>query len=53
MQERAPITTVDDLATVGELAKALNALGATPADLSAIFQRLKDSGALHAEIVFK
>jgi len=53
MDERAPITTVDDLATVGDLAKALNALGATPADLSAIFQHLKASGALHAELVFK
>lgn len=53
IEERSPITTVDNLATVDELAKALNALGATPADLSAIFQRLKDSGALHAELVFR
>lgn len=37
--------------TVAELARALNALGATPRDLIAIFQALKLAGALHAEIV--
>lgn len=37
--------------TVAELARALNALGATPRDLISIFQALKQAGALHAEIV--
>lgn len=37
--------------TVGELIKALNALGVTPKDLISILQALKTSGALKAEIV--
>lgn len=37
--------------TVAELARILNALGVTPRDLIAIFQALKHSGALHAELV--
>ena len=37
--------------TVAELARILNALGASPRDLIAIFQALKQSGALHAELI--
>jgi flagellar P-ring protein precursor FlgI len=37
-------TTVDDLVT------ALNAVGATPKDLIAIFQALNAAGALHGEL---
>jgi flagellar P-ring protein precursor FlgI len=37
--------------TLGELVKALNALGATPRDLISIFQALKKAGALNAELV--
>lgn len=37
--------------TVSELVRVLNALGATPRDLIAIFQGLQRSGALHAELV--
>jgi flagellar P-ring protein precursor FlgI len=33
------------------MAKILNAIGATPRDLIAIFQAIKASGALHAELV--
>lgn len=46
------VRVIDEPATVGELARALNALGATPRDLSAIFQALKSNGALHAELEF-
>jgi flagellar P-ring protein precursor FlgI len=38
-------------ATVADVARALNALGATPRDLISIFQNLKQAGALHAELV--
>lgn len=38
-------------ATIGELAKALNALGVTPKDLIAILQAIKASGSLKAELV--
>jgi len=48
-----PVTMIDEQATVGDLAQALNALGVTPRDLSSIFQMLKESGALHAELQIK
>jgi flagellar P-ring protein precursor FlgI len=38
--------------TVGDLARALNALGAAPRDLIAIFEALDKLGALHAKLVF-
>lgn len=37
--------------TVDELANALNALGARPRDLVAIFEAIQRAGALHAELV--
>ncbi len=37
--------------SVGEIANALNAIGATPRDLIAIFQAIKASGSLHGELV--
>jgi len=37
--------------TVSELAKTLNAIGATPRDLIAIFNALKKAGALQAKLV--
>lgn len=36
--------------TLGDVVRALNAIGATPKDLSAIFQSMKASGALQAEL---
>ena len=37
--------------SIGEIATALNAIGATPRDLIAIFQAIKASGSLQGEIV--
>lgn len=47
------VTEVKPNVTVGDLAFALNTLGVAPRDLSSIFQQLKESGALHAELEFK
>lgn len=47
------VTEVKPNVTVGDLAFGLNALGVAPRDLSSIFQQLKESGALHAELEFK
>lgn len=47
------VTEVNPNVTVGDLAFALNTLGVAPRDLSSIFQQLKESGALHAELEFK
>lgn len=52
-EEKSFVNEIEQQATVGDLAKALNALGVTPRDLSSIFQQLKESGALHAELLFK
>ena len=37
--------------TIGELVKALNAIGVTPRDLITILQAMKAAGALQAELV--
>ena len=37
--------------TLGDLALALNQLKVTPRDIIAIFQAIKDAGALHAELI--
>lgn len=52
-EEGAIVNVVEDAVTVGDLAASLNALGVTPRDLSSIFQMLKASGDLHAELVFQ
>jgi flagellar P-ring protein precursor FlgI len=46
-----PMTVIEKSANVGEVAKTLNSLGVTPRDLIAIFQALKEAGALNAELV--
>lgn len=53
VEEEHPLTIIPEQATVGDLAQALNALGVTPRDLSSIFQMLKESGNLHAELQIK
>ncbi len=45
------LTVVNQTASIQDLAKALNALGVTPRDMIAIFQALKQAGALKAELV--
>jgi flagellar P-ring protein precursor FlgI len=38
---------------VEKVAAALNTLGATPRDIMAIFQAMKQAGALQAELIIK
>lgn len=42
---------LDEGVSIGEIANALNAIGATPRDLIAIFQAIKASGSLQGELV--
>ena len=49
-EEMRSLSIVGGEVTLGEVVKALNALGATPRDLISIFQALKRAGALHAEL---
>ncbi len=53
IEEKKPVEVVPATTTVGELADALNRLGVTPRDISAIFQMLSAQRALHAELVFE
>jgi flagellar P-ring protein precursor FlgI len=50
-EEMGNLVVVEPGVSLGEIARALNAIGATPRDLIAIFQAIKASGALHAELV--
>jgi flagellar P-ring protein precursor FlgI len=49
-EEQRRLFVVEGGATIGELARALNAIGVTPRDLIAIFQAIKAAGALHATL---
>ncbi|HID96481.1 MAG TPA: flagellar basal body P-ring protein FlgI [Candidatus Latescibacteria bacterium] len=49
--EKARVMVLEESASVGDVAKVLNALGATPRDIIAIFQALKQAGALRAKLV--
>ncbi|MCD6162444.1 MAG: flagellar basal body P-ring protein FlgI [candidate division Zixibacteria bacterium] len=49
--EPARILYIENQANIGNLAAALNEIGATPRDIIAIFQALKAIGALRAELV--
>ncbi len=50
-EEKARIVFLEETASVKNIAAALNAVGATPRDIIAIFQALKEAGALRAELV--
>ena len=52
-EQGAVINVIEENVTVGDLATSLNALGVSPRDLSSIFQMLRESGALHAELELK
>ncbi len=49
-EKETHLIPVQHAVTISELAKALNAIGATPRDLVAIFNALKKAGALQARI---
>jgi flagellar P-ring protein precursor FlgI len=49
--EKAHIVHLQSAVHLSDIANALNTIGATPRDIIAIFQALKQAGALHAELV--
>jgi flagellar P-ring protein precursor FlgI len=49
-EEKNPIFMMESGATIGDIVRALNALGVTPRDLISIFQALQASGALQAKL---
>ncbi len=50
-EEKGNLVVMPKGVSIGDVARALNAIGATPRDLIAIFQAIKAAGALHAELV--
>lgn len=50
-EEPGSLVVMDKGVNISQVAQALNAIGATPRDLIAIFQAIKASGSLHAELV--
>lgn len=50
-EEKARIVVLEEGATLGELIRALNAVGATARELIAVLQAIKSAGALHADLI--
>ncbi|MBM9513164.1 flagellar basal body P-ring protein FlgI [Desulfogranum marinum] len=51
VEEDGNLVVLEMGVNIGDIAKALNAIGATPRDLIAIFQAIKAAGALQGELV--
>jgi flagellar P-ring protein FlgI len=52
-EPKAKIVAMPDLPTVEKVAAYLNTLGVTPRDMMAIFQAMKQAGALQAELIIR
>ena len=49
-EEQSKLFHLPEAASLGEVVKALNAIGVSPRDMIAVFQAIKASGSLHAEL---
>jgi flagellar P-ring protein FlgI len=52
-ENKSALIALPELPTVEKIASALNTLGATPRDIMAILQAMKQAGALQAELIIK
>lgn len=52
-ENKASVITLPELPTVEKVAASLNSLGVTPRDMMAIFQAMKQAGALQAELLIR
>jgi flagellar P-ring protein precursor FlgI len=52
-ESKATMMTLPELPTVEKVASALNGLGVTPRDMMAIFEAMKQAGALQAELILR
>ncbi len=50
---KGKLILLKDMPTVEQVAAGLNAIGVTPRDMMAIFQSMKQAGALQAELVLR
>lgn len=51
IEDQSELVVLQEGVSIGEIANALNAIGATPRDLIAIFQAIKASGSLQGELI--
>ena len=52
-ENKSSVVALPELPTVEKVASALNTLGVTPRDMMAIFQAMKQAGALQAELIIR
>lgn len=52
-EEDGKLSVLPGNVSIGELSRALNAMGVSPRDLASIFQALKGAGAIDAEIIIQ
>jgi len=52
-ENKSSVVALPELPTVEKVAQALNTLGVTPRDMMAIFQAMKQAGALQAELIIR
>ena len=52
-EAKGKFITLQDMPTVEKVAAGLNAIGVTPRDMMAIFQTMKQAGALQAELILR
>jgi len=52
-EKKARFVTLPEMPTIEKVAAGLNAIGVTPRDMMAIFQAMKQAGALQAELIMR
>jgi flagellar P-ring protein precursor FlgI len=52
-ENKSSVVPLPEMPTVEKVASALNSLGVTPRDVMAIFEAMKQAGALQAELVIR
>ncbi len=52
-EDKGSLVTLPELPTVEKVAAALNSLGVTPRDMMAMFEAMKQAGALQAELIMR
>jgi flagellar P-ring protein precursor FlgI len=52
-ESKGMLITLPEMPTIEKVASGMNAIGVTPRDMMAIFQAMKEAGALHAELILQ
>ena len=52
-EAKGSLITLEEMPTIEKVAAGLNAIGVTPRDMMAIFQAMKQAGALQAELIMR